>query len=170
MIAGGRTVHRRPNVVFVFGDQWRAEAMGCAGNPDVLTPCLDAFSRRSVRFTHAVSGCPVCSPWRATLMTGLYPLTHGVFVNDVPVSGDPTYLAECFTDAGYDTGYIGKWHIDGRGRSNPIPSERRKGFDYWKVRECTHDYNDSFYYADGPQRLQWDGYDAQAQTRDARRY
>ncbi len=160
----------RPNVLFVFGDQWRAEALGYAGNPDVLTPRIDAFSARAVRFTHAVSGCPVCSPWRATLMTGQYPLTHGVFVNDVPVSSEPTCLAECFADAGYDTGYIGKWHIDGRGRSNPIPPERRKGFDYWKVRECTHDYNDSFYYAEGPQRLRWDGYDAEAQTRDARRY
>jgi arylsulfatase A-like enzyme len=103
-------------------------------------------------------------------MTGQYPLTHGVFVNDVPITGDPVYLAEVFKDAGYDTAYIGKWHIDGHGRSAYIPPERRKGFDYWKARECTHDYNHSFYYADGPEKLWWDGYDAAAQTQAAQAY
>ena len=161
---------KRPNVIFVFGDQWRAQATGYAGNPDVKTPNLDRFAERGLTFTHAVSNCPVCSPWRATLMTGQYPLTHGVFVNDVPITSDPTYLAECFGDAGYDTAYIGKWHIDGHGRSAYIPRERRKGFDYWRVRECTHDYNRSMYYGDGPEQLCWAGYDAEAQTRDAMAY
>jgi len=160
----------RPNVVFVFGDQWRAQATGYAGNPDVKTPHLDRFSAEGLTFTHAVASCPVCSPWRATLMTGQHPLTHGVFVNDTPVTSAPKYLAECFQDAGYDTAYIGKWHIDGHGRSVHIPAERRRGFDYWKVRECTHDYNHSFYYADGPEKLWWEGYDASAQTRDAQAY
>ena len=161
---------KRPNVVFVFADQWRAQATGYAGNPDVKTPHLDRFAAQSLQFTRAVSNCPVCSPWRATLMTGQFPLTHGVFVNDVPISGEPKYLAECFKEAGYATAYIGKWHIDGHGRSSYIPRERRKGFDYWKVRECTHNYNSSLYYADTPEELYWDGYDASAQTRDAADY
>jgi arylsulfatase A-like enzyme len=161
---------KRPNVLFVFGDQWRAQATGYAGDANVRTPHLDRFAGESLNFTHAVSNCPVCSPWRATLMTGQYPLTHGVFVNDVPVSSDPVYLAECFQDAGYDTAYIGKWHIDGHGRSAYIPPERRKGFDTWKVRECTHDYNNSFYFAEGPEKLWWEGYDAAAQTRAAQAY
>ncbi|MBN1934200.1 MAG: sulfatase [Anaerolineae bacterium] len=160
----------RPNILFVFGDQWRAQATGYAGDPNVRTPNLDRLALESLNLTHAVANCPVCSPWRATLMTGQYPLTHGVFVNDVPIRGAPHYLAECFKAAGYDTAYVGKWHIDGHGRSAFIPPERRKGFDYWKVRECTHDYNDSFYYAHGPERLWWDGYDAIAQTRDAQAY
>jgi arylsulfatase A-like enzyme len=160
----------RPNVLFVFGDQWRAQATGYAGDPNVRTPHLDRFAAESLNFTHAVSNCPVCSPWRATLMTGQYPLTHGVFVNDVPVSSDPVYLAECFRDAGYDTAYIGKWHIDGHGRSAYIPPERRKGFETWRVRECTHDYNQSFYYGEGPEKLWWEGYDAEAQTRAAQAY
>ena len=66
--------------------------------------------------------------------------------------------------------YIGKWHVDGHGRSEFIPRERRQGFDYWKVLECTHDYNHSAYYADGPEKLHWEGYDAIAQTRDAQQY
>ena len=161
---------KQPNVVFVFGDQWRAQATGYAGDPNVQTPNLDRFAQESLNFTTAVSNCPVCSPWRATLMTGQYPLTHGVFVNDVPISSQPKYLAECFGEAGYDTAYIGKWHIDGHGRSAYIPRQRRQGFEYWKVRECTHDYNESFYYADDPEKLWWEGYDAVAQTRDAQAY
>lgn len=103
-------------------------------------------------------------------MTGQHPLTHGIFVNDVPVVSNPKYLAECFVDAGYDTAYIGKWHIDGHGRGSFIPPERRKGFNYWKVLECTHDYNHSAYYSDEPEKRFWEGYDAIAQTRDAQSY
>jgi arylsulfatase A-like enzyme len=69
--------------------------------------------------------------------------------------------------AGYDTGFIGKWHVDGHGRSAFIPKERRQGFDYWKALECTHDYNHSLFYGDGPQRLTWPGYDTFQQTADA---
>ena len=164
------TEKHTPNIVFIFADQWRAQATGYAGDPNVQTPNLDAFAEESINFSAAVSNCPVCSPWRATLMTGQFPLTHGVFVNDVPISSDPKYIAECFQSVGYDTAYIGKWHIDGHGRGAYIPPERRKGFKYWKVRECTHDYNHSFYYADSSEKLQWVGYDAIAQTEDAINY
>src|SRR5262249_7705483 len=79
-------------------------------------------------------------------------------------------IAKVLKQAGYDTGCIGKWHVDGHGRSAFIPRERRPGFDYWKVLECTHNYNDSFYYADGPQKLKWDGYDPIPQTHDPQQY
>ncbi len=160
----------KPNILFVFADQWRAAAMGYAGNNQIRTPNLDRFAAENLNFTTAVSNCPVCTPYRATLMTGQYPLTHGAFVNDVPITSDAKYLAECFKEAEYDTGYIGKWHIDGHGRDAWIPSERRKGFEYWKVLECTHDYNNSLYYGDGPESQKWDGYDAIAQTKDAQDY
>jgi arylsulfatase A-like enzyme len=162
---------RSPNVVFVFGDQWRAQATGYAGNPNVSTPHLDRLAQESIHFTQAVAGCPVCSPYRASLLTGQFPLTHGVFVNDVYLRPRVTSLAEAYARAGYDTAYIGKWHVDGHGRSNYIPRQRRLGFDYWKVLECTHDYNHSAYYAgDSEDKLYWEGYDAIAQTRDAQRY
>jgi len=74
---------KHPNVVFVFADQWRAQATGHAGDPNVFTPHLDALARESVTFTQAVSGCPVCAPYRASLMTGQSAVTHGVFLNDV---------------------------------------------------------------------------------------
>lgn len=160
-----------PNVVFVFGDQWRAQATGYAGNPNVQTPNLDRLSQSSVSFRRAVAGCPVCSPYRASLLTGQYPLTHGVFVNDVYLQHRSSSLADAFASSGYDTAYIGKWHVDGHGRSNYIPPGRRQGFDYWKVLECTHNYNKSAYYAgDSDEKLFWEGYDAIAQTRDAQRY
>ena len=161
---------RKPNLVFVFADQWRLEATGYAGNPDVRTPNLDALAGESVNFTTAVSGCPVCTPARGSLITGQYPLTHGVFVNDVHLERGPISFADTFNRAGYDTGYIGKWHLDGRGRSSYIGPEDRQGFEFWHVRECNHDYWDSFFYADEPVKRYWPGYDAQAQTADAQQY
>jgi arylsulfatase A-like enzyme len=161
----------RLNVLFVIADQWRAQAFGFAGDPNAKTPHLDRFEHQCVNFTQAVAGIPVCSPTRASLLTGQRPQTHGVFLNDVPLGTNAVTLPKVLKAAGYDTGCIGKWHIDGHGsRSAFIPRERRQGFDYWKVLECTHAYNNSFYYADGPEKLKWEGYDAMAQTRDAQVY
>lgn len=162
---------KQPNIVFVFGDQWRRQATGYAGNPDVKTPNVDALAKECVNFSHAISGCPVCSPYRASLLTGQRPLTHGVFVNDLYLQPNGASIAEEFSAAGYDTAYIGKWHVDGHGRSSYIPPDRRLGFDYWKVLECTHNYNNSAYYAgESDEKLRWEGYDAIAQTQDAESY
>ena len=157
----------RPNIVVVLADQWRAQAFGFAGDPNVKTPNFDRLAADSVRFVNAVAGMPVCSPTRASLLTGQRPLTHGVFLNDVPLSPDAVTFPKVLKAAGYETGAIGKWHIDGHGRSAFIPRERRQGFDYWKVLECTHNYTDSIYYGDTSEKLHWSGYDALDQTRDA---
>lgn len=161
----------KPNIVFVLTDQWRAQATGYAGDPNVKTPHLDALASESINFANAVSVCPVCTPYRASLMTGKYPLSTGMFLNDLYLPSDALCMAEIFEEAGYDTGYIGKWHLDGHGRDTFIPKERRQGFDYWKVLECTHEYNNSYYYAgDDPNIRKWKGYDAYAQTEDAQAY
>ena len=156
----------KPNVVVVIADQWRAQAFGFAGDPNVKTPNMDKLCAQSACFTNAVSGLPVCSPMRATMLTGQRPLTHGVFINDVPLNPDAVTIGKVFGKAGYDTGFVGKWHIDGRGRSIWIPRDRRQGFEYWKVLECTHTYNASPYYADSPEKQMWKEYDALAQTND----
>lgn len=163
---------KKPNVVFIFADQWRAQATGYAGDPNAYTPNLDKLAQQSVNFTTAVSGCPVCSPARASLLTGQYPLTHGVFLNDVYLKPEAPSIADVLKKENYNTAYIGKWHLDGHGcRSEYIPPERRKGFDYWKVLECTHAYNNSPYYDNNsPEKIYWDGYDAAAQTDDACEY
>jgi arylsulfatase A-like enzyme len=168
--SGTKDISRRPNLVFILGDQWRAQATGYAGNKQVRTPNLDKLAAESVNFSNAVSGCPVCCPYRASLLTGRYPLTHGVFLNDVRLNTDATSIAHAFNEAGFETGYIGKWHLDGRDRSALIPKERRQGFKFWKAFGCTHNYNNSFYYTDENVKQKWDGYDAIAQTSEANRY
>lgn len=169
-VLGAEPSQSRPNVLFVLADQWRAQAFSHANNPDVRTPRIDKLQSEGVRFVNAVSAVPVCSPARASLLTGQRPLRHGVFLNDVPLAPEAVSIADVLREAGYDTGYIGKWHVNGNGRSAFIPRERRQGFEYWKALECTHDYNRSWFYADGPEKLLWDGYDAIAQTRDAQQY
>ena len=165
-----RHIVRKPNLVFIFADQWRAEATGYAGNKNVRTPNLDKLAKESVNFANAVSGCPVCSPYRASLMTGRYPLTNGVFLNDVRLSNDAVSIAQAFNQVGYETGYVGKWHLDGDKRIAFIPKERRQGFKFWRVMGCTHDYNNSCYYGDEDVKQRWDGYDAIAQTREVQQY
>ncbi len=160
----------QPNVVFVFADQMRASATGYAGDPNAKTPNLDRLAAQSLNLTTAVSGCPVCSPARASLLSGLYPLRHGVFLNDVIMQAKSKTMGEVFADAGYKTGYIGKWHVDHADRHALIPRERRRGFDLWRVEECTHNYNNSEYYTEDGQRRKWDGYDAIAQTHEAVRF
>jgi len=166
----GSVPSARPNLVFIFADQWRAQAAGYAGDPNARTPNLDRLAGRSIDFRNAVSTCPVCCPYRASLLTGQYPLTHGVFLNDVPLGNEAPSIARVLIETGYDTAYIGKWHLDGIDRGAFIPPERRQGFHFWRAYGCTHDYNNSFYYADLDQKLEWEGYDAAAQTREANSY
>lgn len=162
---------KKPNVVFIFADQWRASAVGYAGDKNVKTPNIDMLKEESINFSNAISGCPICTPYRASLLTGQYPLTTGLFTNDLCLSNDSVSLAQAYSQAGYDTAYIGKWHLDGHGRATFIPKERRQGFDYWKVLECTHAYNNSLYYdGDMEETKIWEGYDAYAQTNDAINY
>jgi arylsulfatase A-like enzyme len=162
----------RPNVLVLLTDQWRAQATGYAGDPNIRTPNLDALASSSVNFKNAVSGMPVCSPFRASLLTGQRPLTHGVFMNDVQLDTSAVTMGKVFAKAGYDTGYIGKWHLDGHGRLQYIPpGARRQGFQFWKGNECTHDYNESVYYDNNDSiRKIWDGYDTFEQTNEAIRY
>ena len=96
-------LQERPNVVYVFADQWRAQDAGYAGNRQVRTPHLDRLAAQSVNFTHAVAGIPVCCPARATLLTGQHALTHGVFVNDVHLAEDAVSMGKLYKAAGYDT-------------------------------------------------------------------
>lgn len=169
---------KKPNVVFVLTDQWRAQDLGFVGNEQVKTPAIDALSKESVVFSNAISNIPVCGPARASLMTGKYPLSHGVFYNDKPLKSNENCIAEVYKENGYATGYIGKWHINGHetgitnseGRHKPVTADRRQGFDYWKVHECTHNYNNSVYYDEYNVKHKWDGYDAIAQTNDAKKY
>lgn len=157
--------HKLPNVVYVFPDQMRGTALGFWSDPEfapfakgvgdpVRTPCLDAFAREACVLSSAYSNCPVSSPHRGSLLTGMYPNRSGVPNNcrsDRPYSSlrtDLTCIGDVFKSAGYDCGYIGKYHADFPTRNNPqhpgeycesripawdayTPPERRHGFDFW---------------------------------------
>ncbi|GHU99506.1 sulfatase [Bacteroidia bacterium] len=155
---------KRPNVLFIMADQWRAQATGYNGDPNARTPNLDAFARESIDFSCAVTSQPLSSPYRASLITGQFTTTNGMMQNDEDLKPNAPTAGELFTGGGYTTGYIGKWHLFGGGRQNFIPAEKRFGFERWRVMNCTHDYNKSFYWGEKPVKMQWDGYDAFAQT------
>ena len=155
---------RRPNIVFVFSDQHRARTTGFSG-AQVHTPVMDRMAAEGVVFDTAVSNIPVCTPWRAALLTGQYPLSNGLFLNDLRLPTDRPTLGTILGAAGYATAYIGKWHLDGNRRDAfTPPGPRRQGFQFWAVGNCTHDYRNSLYYRDSPEPRYWDGYDAAAQT------
>ncbi len=120
---------RKPNVIFVFADQLRSQALGCYGDKQAKTPNIDRLASQGARFTNAISTWPICSPFRGMLMTGCYPMTNGVIANNIPIWDGQTCIADVLKAQGYKTGYIGKWHLDG-GIPNNLPG-RRLGFDDW---------------------------------------
>ena len=119
-----------PNVIVFYTDQQRWDTLGVSGCPMGLTPNLDRMARQSVRFDRAFTSQPVCAPARSTIQTGKYPTTTGVIHNGLALKDEERTLAHYFRDRNYQTGYIGKWHLGGTGR-NPVPVERRGGYDQW---------------------------------------
>lgn len=131
-----------PNLLFLFADEMRGSAMGCAGNPDVRTPALDRLAAEGVRFTHALANNAVCTPGRGSLLTGCWPHTHRAVANDLPVDPEAPAIARALAAAGYRCGYIGKWHLGGMPRDRFIPpGPERLGFDdFWAAWNCHHQY------------------------------
>jgi arylsulfatase A-like enzyme len=121
-----------PNVLWIFSDQHRGHAMSCAGDPNVDTPNLDRLAREGVRFTSAYANSPICSPFRATLYTGQYIHTHGVYSLHRPLLPRQAVLAEVLRDAGYHTSHMGKWHLaGGAGPTHYVSPYFRPGWDEW---------------------------------------
>jgi len=156
---------RPPNLLFVFSDQHRGMDLGCAGNREVRSPTFDRLGAEGTRFDRAYSNTPVCTPTRGTILTGLYAHQHGAVVNDVPLPADQTSIADLLKAAGYRTGYIGKWHLDGvpRNRFTP-PGPRRQGFDFWAAWNCSHAYFRARVFRDKPEPVSLKGYEPVAQT------
>lgn len=156
----------RPNIVFVFADQLRADALGCYGNAESITPHMDRMASGGLRFSNAIANSPVCGPSRGSLLTGQYPFKHRVMQNDDPLPPGRETIAACLKRQGYKTGYIGKWHLDGMPRDKfTPPGPRRQGFDdYWAVYNCTHNYMDTKYYTDSPELIRSDTYEPEHQT------
>ncbi len=126
----------RPNVIWLFGDQHRGQALGCAGDANARTPNIDNYAALGVRFAAAVSGFPLCCPFRGSLLSGRYP--HKCIPgHEYPMPDGQQTIAHAFAGHGYRTAYFGKWHVDGykeaKGRAamHIVPPARRGGFETW---------------------------------------
>jgi len=108
----------RPNIVFMLSDDHRSGTMGCEGHPWAQTPALDRLANEGVRFANAFVTTSLCSPARASFLTGMYARRHGVLDNATALSPDVPSLASALTASGYDSIYIGKYHM-GDQRSRP---------------------------------------------------
>lgn len=154
---------RRPNVLVIQPDQHRNMTLGCAGDQQAITPHLDRLAGEGIRFANAASCSPVCCPFRGTMQTGLYCHTHGVVSNGIPLNRELTGFAELFAAAGYATGYIGKWHLDGgaamKGCGGYVPEGRRFGWQHWQGYETGHEFFDVWQFNAGRKQIPVAGYD-----------
>jgi arylsulfatase A-like enzyme len=136
-------------------DQYRGQDLGCMGNADVRTPHLDDLAAEGVVLPHTFSNTPICTPARGNLLTGKYAHTHSGPVNDLRMVELEVTLADHFSRAGYRTGFIGKWHLDGGKRLPGFipPGLRRHGFQFWAANECNHTPFRSQYFRDTSQPI-----------------
>ncbi|MFC0212954.1 sulfatase-like hydrolase/transferase [Paenibacillus chartarius] len=164
------TTEQRPNVIVFFTDQQRWDTTGVHGNPLGLTPNFDRMALEGTHASHSFTCQPVCGPARSCLQTGKYATTTGCYRNGIPLPDDHKTLAHYFAEAGYKTGYIGKWHLAGE---EPVPAEQRGGYDYWlasNLLEFTSDSYDTVMYNGDNEAVKLPGYRVDAMTDAAIRY
>lgn len=113
------------NLVLILVDDLRHDVFGFAGHPWIETPHLDALARGGARFRNAFVTTALCSPSRASILTGLYPSRHRVIDNNRPVPAGTTFFPQHLQRAGYATAFVGKWHM---GHESDAP---QPGFDHW---------------------------------------
>lgn len=143
---------KQKNIVFYFADQQRWDTLGCYGQKLPVTPHLDELARQGTRFENAYTCQPVCGPARACLQSGMYATQTGCYRNDIELPLTIHPLASYFNEAGYETAYVGKWHLASnkqkglRYATSAVPEERRGGYrDYWMAADVleftSHGYN-----------------------------
>jgi arylsulfatase A-like enzyme len=182
----------KPNVLFIFDDQLRADACSVYGGKNIQTPNIDKLASQGMRFTNAVSTCPLCTPFRGMLQTGRFPTHSGVVINFLEVSPKQPCLAHIFRDAGYHTGYIGKWHLaagmyKNLGKFDPgsvsvrseefkkqnpdtefvPPGPARLGYDHWQAYNFHDSFNNYWYYGDEKKKIQTQQYETDVETDQA---
>ena len=166
-----RSGTKAPNLVFLFSDQQSWDYMGAYGLSDVLTPNMDRLASEGARFNQCISNCPVCTPYRGMLMTGRHPLNNGAYANDLGVvPNQGATFGESLSNVGYDTAYIGKWHLQGGQRGEPVYESNRLGFDQlFQTNNCHVDYHPGkcFYWEEDGQRSYFDKWEQDGQTDQA---
>jgi len=160
----------RPNVVVFFTDQQRWDTTGVHGNPLDLTPNFDRMAMTGTHIYNSFTCQPVCGPARASLQTGRYALETGVWRNGIALAEDERTLAHHFRDAGYTTGYIGKWHLADH---QVVPASQRGGYESWLganvLEHCSEPYDTLMYDEEG-HAVRLPGYRVDALTDAAIRY
>ena len=156
--------HRKPNVLLLLADQWRAQTLpGTA--PGLRAPNLARLAAEGLQFNRCYATFPLCAPSRASILTGLYPHVCGVTSDTSPLPPDQPSLARELKAAGYRTGYIGEWHLDGPASPGFVPpGPRRHGFDYWAAFNRGNRYTDSIYFRDRPEPIHVSGFEPDDQT------
>ena len=120
-----------PNIIVFFSDQQRWDTLGCLGSRMGITPNLDQMAKEGVLFENAMTCQPVCGPARSCIQTGKYATETGCFRNGIHLPEDEKTIAHRLAEAGYEVGYIGKWHLAST-RTKPVPAARRGGYaDFW---------------------------------------
>lgn len=142
----------RPNVLFVLCDDLRWDSLGCTGHPHLKTPHVDRLAKEGVLFANAFCTTSLCSPSRASILSGLYAHTHGVTNNFTEFPAEMASFPRLLRDVGYETAYIGKWHM---GENN---DEKRPGFDYFVTHKGQGKYFDTEFNKDGQRREVVPGY------------
>ena len=163
---------KRPNIIVFFTDQQRWDTTGLHGNPLDLSPNFDRLARVGTDVHYSITCQPVCGPARACLQTGLYATETGCFHNGVALPRESRTLAHYFSDAGYDTAYIGKWHLSDEAHG-PVSPDQRGGYDYWlasNLLEFTSDAYDLVMYDNDGEAQKLPGYRVDAQTDAMIRY
>ncbi len=147
----------KPNLLFVYADEMREMAMSCSGDTNVNTPNMDRLAGEGVHFRRMYTTSPVCSPARASLLTGMYPHNAGITSNNQHLRENIPTIAEITSANDYVTAHIGKWHVHGGFKPGKkslygyVPKESHRGFRYWAGYEHGHDnYFGAVYYTDSP--------------------
>ena len=137
-----------PNVLWIFVDEHRGQAMSCAGDQNIQTPTLDRLGEEGVYFPRAYSNTPICTPARGCVYTGQHAHMHGAKANHYPLLPNTPQMAEVMQAAGYRTAHFGKWHLAGGSVHQHVVSPFfRPGWDDWIGWECMHGYaGDGTYY------------------------
>jgi arylsulfatase A-like enzyme len=159
-----------PNVVVFFTDQQRWDTTRVHGNPLCLTPNFERMVRYGTHLSRSFTNQPVCGPARSSLQTGLYPTVTGCYRNEIPLPSSAKTLAHHFREAGYDTAYIGKWHL---ADEEPVPEFKRGGYGYWlasNILEFTSDAYSTTVYNNDNQPVKLPGYRVDALADAAVRY
>lgn len=161
------------NLIYLFADQLRYFSCGFAGDEWAQTPNMDRLATQSVNCVNTTACTPVCAAYRASLFTGKFQSSHGMVINELRLSPDHECFGHVLTQAGYDTAYIGKWHLwaNQLGHHNKIgnaftpPGPYRLGFDgYWAGYNFNHNSYGAVYFEDTCEPISYKGYEADAQT------